>query len=231
VQPGYDPEAPDFAGGVTHFTFDLQAIVPEDDDWTAAQAEAVLSEPGLTFFNHVFGDETPPLAAFVNIFPAMEFDSFYASTEPNTANQPPRADPSFADLTNQAEYRYATWFDTPPNGDGGVFTIARYTIVVPEDSGMVLHVVPHATGGPPVGTIAGVATSASGLGDCNEFAFDIVLGCVGDLDGDGDTDQADLGILMADWGCTSDCTGDIDGDDDTDQSDLGILLADWGCTL
>jgi hypothetical protein len=25
------------------------------------------------------------------------------------------------------------------------------------------------------------------------------------------------------------CTGDLDGDDDTDQSDLGILLADWGC--
>jgi hypothetical protein len=56
-----------------------------------------------------------------------------------------------------------------------------------------------------------------------------VLPCVGDLDGDGDTDQSDLGILLADWGCTSDCVGDLDGDDDTDQSDLGILLADWGC--
>jgi hypothetical protein len=55
-------------------------------------------------------------------------------------------------------------------------------------------------------------------------------GCVGDLDGDGDTDQADLGILLADWGCTSDCVGDLDGDGDTDQADLGILLADWGCT-
>jgi hypothetical protein len=54
--------------------------------------------------------------------------------------------------------------------------------------------------------------------------------CVGDLDGDGDTDQSDLGILLADWGCTSDCVGDLDDDDDTDQSDLGILLADWGCT-
>jgi hypothetical protein len=53
--------------------------------------------------------------------------------------------------------------------------------------------------------------------------------CVGDLDGDGDTDQGDLGILLADWGCTSNCVGDLDGDDDTDQGDLGILLADWGC--
>lgn len=53
--------------------------------------------------------------------------------------------------------------------------------------------------------------------------------CVGDLNGDGKTDQQDLAILLADYGCVSDCVGDLDGDDDTDQSDLGILLADWGC--
>jgi hypothetical protein len=54
--------------------------------------------------------------------------------------------------------------------------------------------------------------------------------CPGDIDGDGDTDQADLGILLADWGCTGDdCVGDLDGDGDTDQADLGTLLADWGC--
>ena len=56
--------------------------------------------------------------------------------------------------------------------------------------------------------------------------------CVGDLDGDGDTDQADLGVLLADWGCTGgDCVGDLDGDGATGQGDLGILLADWGCGL
>jgi hypothetical protein len=56
--------------------------------------------------------------------------------------------------------------------------------------------------------------------------------CVGDADGDGDTDHADLGILLADWGCDdpgNGCAGDLDGDDDTDHADLGILLADWGC--
>ena len=31
-------------------------------------------------------------------------------------------------------------------------------------------------------------------------------------------------------GLESLCVGDLDGDADTDQSDLGILLADWGCT-
>ena len=56
--------------------------------------------------------------------------------------------------------------------------------------------------------------------------------CVGDLDGDGDTDQVDLGILLTDWGCddpVNGCAGDLDGDDDTDHSDLGILLTDWEC--
>jgi hypothetical protein len=57
----------------------------------------------------------------------------------------------------------------------------------------------------------------------------ILLTTLGDLDGDGDVDQSDLGILLADWGCTGgDCAGDCDGDGDTDQSDLGILLSHWG---
>jgi len=51
----------------------------------------------------------------------------------------------------------------------------------------------------------------------------------GDLDGDGDVDQGDLGILLADWGCAGGgCVGDCDGDGDTDQADLGVLLANWG---
>ncbi len=49
---------------------------------------------------------------------------------------------------------------------------------------------------------------------------------LGDLDGDGDVDQADLGILLAAY-LISDA-GDVDGDGDTDQSDLGILLANYG---
>ena len=56
--------------------------------------------------------------------------------------------------------------------------------------------------------------------------------CTGDLDGDGDTDLADLGILLADFGCPQPgpCAGDLDNDGDTDLADLGILLADFGCT-
>jgi WD40 repeat protein len=52
--------------------------------------------------------------------------------------------------------------------------------------------------------------------------------CPADLDGDGDTDQADLGILLAAYNQSAD--GDLDGDSDTDQADLGILLANYNCT-
>ncbi len=52
--------------------------------------------------------------------------------------------------------------------------------------------------------------------------------CAGDLDGDGDTDQADLGALLASYGV--DAGGDLDGDGDTDQADLGALLAGYGCS-
>jgi parallel beta-helix repeat protein len=66
------------------------------------------------------------------------------------------------------------------------------------------------------------------LVDMGAYEYQAVVVCPGDLDGDGDTDQSDLGILLGSYGI--DGGGDLDGDGDTDQSDLGILLADYGCT-
>ncbi len=60
-------------------------------------------------------------------------------------------------------------------------------------------------------------------------AYPAAPACVGDLDGDGDTDQADLGVLLAAYGNGD--GGDLDGDGDTDQADLGVLLADYNCGL
>jgi hypothetical protein len=53
----------------------------------------------------------------------------------------------------------------------------------------------------------------------------------GDLDNDDDVDLSDLGILLADFGCTAGpgaCPGDIDDDGDTDLRDLEILLDNFG---
>lgn len=52
---------------------------------------------------------------------------------------------------------------------------------------------------------------------------------LGDLDGDGDVDQSDLGILLSCYSHSS--CGDLDGDGETDQADLGILLGNYGAGL
>lgn len=61
------------------------------------------------------------------------------------------------------------------------------------------------------------------------FVYYHQYGCAADLDGDGDTDLADLATLLGDYGCVGICVGDIDSDGDTDIADLAYLLSDYGC--
>jgi len=74
-----------------------------------------------------------------------------------------------------------------------------------------------------------MTTRTDQVGDAGivDMGYHYAVDCSGDLDGDRDTDQSDLGILLASWGI--DAGGDLNGDGETNQSDLGILLSDWGC--
>ncbi len=54
------------------------------------------------------------------------------------------------------------------------------------------------------------------------------------MDGDGDTDQSDLGLLLASYELPPgdpffDPRADLDGDGEVGATDLGILLADYEC--
>jgi hypothetical protein len=49
---------------------------------------------------------------------------------------------------------------------------------------------------------------------------------LGDLNGDGAVDGADLGLLIADWGGWG--AGDLNCDGTVDGADLGLLVAAWG---
>jgi len=73
-----------------------------------------------------------------------------------------------------------------------------------------------------------IASGRSEDNNGNGIPDECETGCPEDLNGDGRVGQEDLGILLADWGCTGGCAGDIDGDGDTDQSDLGMLLSAFG---
>jgi hypothetical protein len=55
--------------------------------------------------------------------------------------------------------------------------------------------------------------------------------CIGDLDGSGVVDAADLAILLGGWGPCSGCAADVDASGTVDGNDLAIVLGAWGACL
>ncbi len=51
--------------------------------------------------------------------------------------------------------------------------------------------------------------------------------CIGDLNGDGQVNGADVGLMLAAWG-SGDPTADLTGDGLVNGADLGLLLGGWG---
>lgn len=63
------------------------------------------------------------------------------------------------------------------------------------------------------------------------FHIDVSTPALGDINGDGVVDAADLAILLGTWGpCEwgSACSADLDGDGLVGPADLAILLGHWG---
>ncbi|MCP4833174.1 MAG: hypothetical protein GY895_00275 [Phycisphaera sp.] len=52
--------------------------------------------------------------------------------------------------------------------------------------------------------------------------------CVGDVNGDGFVNGADLGLMIAVWGSCGDCPEDLNGDGAVNGADLGLMIAGWG---
>ncbi|MFZ9915444.1 MAG: dockerin type I domain-containing protein [Phycisphaerales bacterium] len=65
-------------------------------------------------------------------------------------------------------------------------------------------------------------------GAANDSAGTLFTSCarLGDLNGDGSVNAADLSVLLGGWG-TSGPT-DLNGDGTTNAADLSILLGAWG---
>jgi len=215
VVPGSDPLVPDFNDGA-YFTVDLIVTVYGEDDWTSTAAVAELR--GGFFFEHPLGGDTPPDPGLFDEYPALEWDSHYASSQ---AGEDPLLG---GEVINEHMYRDATWFAVPPNGGDGTFVLARYTVktTCPESCDMRL---------------SGAHTTRNHGGGLQSFDLEVVLAIPfsppWDVDWDSCVDQTDLGILLAAYGSTPDdpewdCRADIDADYGIGQSDLGLLLAHWG---
>ncbi len=86
-------------------------------------------------------------------------------------------------------------------------------------------------GGGATGFGAG-RSQGTGLVDISfsDFSFTLPNECeepvLGDINGDGVVDGADLGILLNNWG--GDGAADLNGDGIVDGADLGLLLNNWG---
>ena len=61
----------------------------------------------------------------------------------------------------------------------------------------------------------------------NLISAECPISCVGDLNGDGVVDGADLSILLGEWNQASE-DGDLNSDGIVDGADLTILLGNWG---
>ncbi len=235
VGPGFDQMEPEFNGGVTHFTFDIVITLTADNYWTpnywtTQYSYVELLQPQVEFFNHVGGNDVEPSQALIDVFGALEFDSFYAA--------PPALfddNPGFLGTAHWSNTSAeALWWKQSRDTDY-IATTQRFTLIVPE--GAMPAVLADDC---RFEVLAGVKTevTASFTGsDLHHYEFTIVdLNqpiCPGDIDGDGHVGQADLGILLSTYNLPSDDpqydnNADLDCDGDVDQSDLGILLAHYG---
>ncbi len=83
------------------------------------------------------------------------------------------------------------------------------------------------------GAFVAFLSAASNLvpGDTNAttdiFVRDLSNAILGDLNGDGIVDGADLGMLLGSWGPCGGCPADLNGDGIVDGADLGTLLGNW----
>lgn len=59
-----------------------------------------------------------------------------------------------------------------------------------------------------------------------ETQFDEAPSCLGDIDGDGEVNGADLGLLLGNW--LGSGVGDLNNDGVVNGADLGVLLGAWG---
>jgi hypothetical protein len=216
-------------------SYDVLALyLPDDPNVVAANNVGSFSiqpydgAPGTSNYIHLFSWVTGQEGVLWQAFYMMYSAAGVADGQPGRS-----PGPEWENLILNNWYRFTTVIDWDTN-------------LVVEVSITDLHTGAEATvdtsadewylgGGSAGGTVpTGFRFFAGGGSPGNTVAFDnLSIGppgepCPGDVDGDGDTDLADLAALLAVYG-GYDPAADFDGDGDVDLTDLAFLLSDYGC--
>jgi hypothetical protein len=229
---GEAPGAPNFDGGVTHFTFDLRLTTTGDNDWTTAASTLELAA-GVELFRHTVGDGSEPSSDLLGVFPALAYDTFFADPPDPFDDGPFGLLPQWTPTGVSA-----LWFDVARLVAADA-TLQRFTLIVDAGAGVTPGVLPDGCM-QEYAVLADLTVEASGSatgGDLATHHFTVVdLSdpiCLGDIDDSGDVGQGDLGELLGVYGLDADHPdfdprADLDCDGDVDQADLGALLGAYG---
>lgn len=231
VQPGDDELLdPNFAGGVTHFTFDIGVEITGGTAWTTTSMQFQL-DPAAPFDIYQTG---PPFGGdrtnwgLGGIVPSVQYDTAVQAPQDmgtGDVNMIPSGVDSTAD-----EFSIDCWFSlypVPMMASDGV--IARLSIVRTGAGGdpiiVPAGVCPSAT---RIGTVVLNSTHAYTEGLLHTETFEIIENpLAGDLNGDLVVDTADLGVLIGDFGTFAPYS-DPNSDGIVDTADLGILIGEFG---
>ena len=243
---GTDPTAGDFIG-VARFT-------PTGPVWTAAAwiGQDVLDGPGGTTIGQLVASPPASISApgadlLGNIYFVAEYDPTLGAPRTGLLKA----------VNTPSGYQLELIL-----GEGDVFTGANsatnYSIdrLVLADSDSIAsagfnaaHVLQpqhpgHTTSTPADATAFGGLLVAAeitynNLGSAESYEALMFVGafvppviCIGDFDGDGDTDVLDFGVFAGNFGTSGHApftNGDLDGDGDIDVFDFGIFAGDFGC--
>ena len=214
---------------------------PEDRLLSAGNGDIAASNAA--FYQHPFNSVViAPSCTFVGLFPDLICDSFITigwkcSPDPTPEDPTPDATAACGDW-NPGEFQLnghivGGWFNADPtNGQGDAGTWPNLQVLFLQSS---------------------VAQGLSLSGDIDIFWLDDYTGevfaaqdlpiecaatcgsCPTDTDGDGDTDAADLAVLLGSWGpcgpgVPCECL-DNDSSGSIDAFDLAVLLGAWGPCL
>jgi len=118
----------------------------------------------------------------------------------------------------------------PAVGQGGATLLASGSFTAPDTCGDYIFRLENVLANtladinaPPAHspTTAATVTLAGG-----SIAF--TVGVLGDIDGSGTVDLADLAVLLSQFGQSGDLSGDLNGDNVVDLTDLALMLANFG---